>query len=58
MFLLAVEDDGVGITSRRRTAGTGLGTRLLKAMAQSLQIRVEYDPDHRGVRAVLRASIA
>ncbi len=58
IFLLAVEDDGVGIEKDAAPRGTGLGTRLLKAMAQSLQTAIEYDPDHKGVRAVLRASVA
>ena len=34
--------------------GTGLGTKLIRAMAQSLQTTLDYDPNHAGVRAVLR----
>ena len=58
IFLLAVEDDGVGISEGQTPRGTGLGTRLLKAMAQSLQSAIEYDPGHSGVRATLRAAVA
>ena len=58
LFLLAVEDDGVGMTPDATPRGTGLGTRLLRAMAHSLQSAVEYDPSHTGVRATLRAAVA
>jgi len=37
--------------------GTGLGTKLIRAMAQSLQSIVEYDRTHNGVRATLRAAV-
>ena len=57
-FLLAVEDDGCGIVANSPARGTGLGTRVIRAMAQSLQSAIEYDPSHRGVRATLRASVA
>lgn len=57
-FLLAVEDDGRGMGDDAAPRGTGLGTRLIRAMAQSLQSAVEYDPAHGGVRATLRAAVA
>jgi two-component sensor histidine kinase len=57
-FVLAVEDDGCGIESGATPRGTGLGTRVVRAMAQSLQTMVEYDPTHRGVRATVRAAVA
>ena len=56
-FVLGVEDDGCGITADASPRGTGLGTKLIRAMAQSLQSVVEYDPSHRGCRATLRAAI-
>ncbi|WP_375396702.1 sensor histidine kinase [uncultured Sphingomonas sp.] len=56
-YLLAVEDDGVGMTVPPRVRGTGLGSRLIRAMAQSLQAAVEYDPEHAGVRATLRGAL-
>jgi two-component sensor histidine kinase len=56
-FRLAVEDDGCGIRADASPKGTGLGTKLIRAMAQSLQSVVEYDPAHRGCRATLRAAI-
>ena len=56
LFLLAVEDDGCGMAPDATPKGTGLGTKLIRAMAQSLQAAVEYDAGHRGVRATLRAA--
>lgn len=50
---LTVEDDGRGLASGEAAQGTGLGTRVIRAMAESLGARVEYDPAHRGVRASL-----
>ncbi|MEG3087443.1 sensor histidine kinase [Sphingomonas sp. PB4P5] len=56
-FVLAVEDDGIGMVPGAVPRGTGLGTKLIRAMAQSLQSIVEYDSGHNGVRAVLRAAL-
>lgn len=52
-LLLVVEDDGPGLGGAE-PKGTGLGARLVKAMADSLGSAVVYDPDHAGVRATLR----
>ena len=51
--VLVVEDEGVGMGDGA-PKGTGLGARILHAMATSLNTRVEYDPAHGGVRATLR----
>jgi two-component sensor histidine kinase len=51
--LLVVEDDGPGMTEDA-PKGTGLGTRIIKAMAQGLKSHLEVDPVHRGVRACLK----
>jgi two-component sensor histidine kinase len=51
---LTVEDDGTGMPSDGAVRGTGLGGRLIKAMAASLNSEVVYDADHSGVRAILR----
>lgn len=56
-FHLIVEDDGVGLTAGAAPRGSGLGSRLVLAMAKSLASRLDYDPDHNGVRASLRAAI-
>jgi len=39
---LVVEDDGVGLGAPAQTRGTGLGTRIVKAMAMSLNGDVDY----------------
>ena len=54
-FVLRVEDDGCGLTDTM-AKGTGIGGKLVKAMAQSLQSNVVYDAGHKGVRATLRAA--
>ena len=56
-FHLVVEDDGVGLTEGAAPRGSGLGSRLVLAMAKSLASELDYDPAHRGVRASLRAAI-
>ena len=55
-FVLRVEDDGCGIEAGASPKGTGLGTKVIRAMAQSLQGDLSYDPAHRGVCAVLSAA--
>ena len=36
--------------------GTGLGSKLVNAMAATLKSTVDYDPRHKGVRATLLAA--
>lgn len=57
-FMLVVEDDGVGMTIDAPARGTGVGTKLIRAMGQALQGAIEYDAGHKGVRATLRAGLA
>jgi len=57
LFLLVVEDDGCGMADQPSPKGTGLGTKLIRAMAQSLQSSVEYEARDRGVRVTLRAGL-
>lgn len=54
-FLLRVEDDGRGIEVGA-TKGTGLGTKLITAMAQTLKAKLEQEPSPQGVRMVLLAA--
>ena len=51
---LAVEDDGVGWKGSGAAQGTGLGTRVVTAMAANLQSKLEYDTGVEGTRASLR----
>ncbi len=57
-FELSVEDDGIGMIDGASPKGTGLGTKLVRAMAQSLHSAVTYDSSRGGVRASLVAAIA
>lgn len=56
-FVLQVEDDGGGLPQPFAPKGTGIGTKLIGAMAASLGSSLVYDPAHRGVRATLRAAL-
>jgi len=50
---LVVEDDGVGRGEEVSTAGTGLGTRLVSAMARSMGADVRYQEGNPGTSARL-----
>jgi len=52
-FLLTVEDFGRGMSEAASPKGTGLGGRLIAAMARSLGSQVVYDSAAPGVRATL-----
>ena len=55
-FELAVEDDGRGMDPDAPPQGTGLGSKLINAMAATLKSAIDYDANHAGVRATLRAT--
>ncbi len=50
--ILTVEDDGPGLGGGA-PKGTGLGAKIVSAMAGGLRSAVEFDADHLGVRARL-----
>ena len=52
-FVLSVEDDGCGLADGSKPKGTGVGTKLIRAMAASLQAELSFDPRHVGVRALV-----
>jgi two-component sensor histidine kinase len=52
-LLLAVEDDGVGWAGIGQTKGTGVGSRVVNAMATNLQSAVNYDQVHKGTRVTI-----
>ena len=45
---LRVEDDGIGWDGAGKPQGTGLGSRIVKAMAHSLGADVSYENKGRG----------
>lgn len=57
LLTIAVEDDGVGWKGTGASQGTGLGTRVITAMAGNLQTAVEYEPVPVGTRAVFKFRI-
>jgi two-component sensor histidine kinase len=55
-YLLTVEDDGVGWHGHGKVLGTGLGTRIMRAMAANLNSELRYHDAGKGACAVLRFS--
>jgi two-component sensor histidine kinase len=52
--ILSVEDDGIGLANGHASgASSGLGSVIIKAMAQKLGAEMRYDPSHKGTRAVI-----
>jgi two-component sensor histidine kinase len=51
---LSIADDGVGLNARADPRSTGMGQRIVSAMAQKLDAHAERDPAHAGTRIVLR----
>lgn len=55
---ITVEDDGRGFAADDPVKGTGLGTKIMSAMASSLDSRIDYDPAHaQGACAVFEFSV-
>jgi two-component sensor histidine kinase len=53
-IIVSVEDDGVGWNDSGAIQGSGLGTRIIKAMVQNLQAELSYEPRQKGTRTVVR----
>ena len=51
--VLSVEDDGIGLVNGHSPNSSGLGSIIIKAMAQKLGAELHYDPSHKGTRAVI-----
>jgi two-component sensor histidine kinase len=51
---LAIADDGVGLNVKTDPRSTGMGQRIVSAMASKLEANVERDAAHSGTRIVLR----
>lgn len=55
---LVVQDDGVGLGAKVRPGGTGLGSKIIAAMAAGLKTKVEYSNRDPGTAARLAFSTA
>jgi two-component sensor histidine kinase len=51
---LAISDEGVGLNVKLDPRSTGMGQRIVNAMATKLEATVERDPNHSGTRIILR----
>lgn len=51
--LLTVEDDGIGPEAKPTSHGTGIGTKVIQAMATNLRSTVDIDRGHKGTRVSL-----
>jgi two-component sensor histidine kinase len=57
-LVLSIADDGVGLGTRSDPRSTGMGQRIVSAMAAKLSANVERDEAHPGTRIVLHFSRA
>jgi len=53
-LVLSIADNGVGLGAKSDPRSTGMGQRIVSAMAAKLEASVERDPNHDGTRIVLR----
>lgn len=53
-LVLSITDDGVGLNVKADPRSTGMGQRIVTAMATKLDAAVERDPNHTGTRVVVR----
>ncbi|WP_213774481.1 response regulator [Bradyrhizobium sp. dw_78] len=52
--VLSITDDGVGVNAKADPRSTGMGQRIVSAMAAKLDAGVERDANHDGTRIVVR----
>lgn len=52
-LVLSIADNGVGLNAKTDPRSTGMGQRIVAAMATKLAATVERDPGHHGTRIVL-----
>jgi two-component sensor histidine kinase len=53
-LVVSISDDGVGLNVKSDPRSTGMGQRIVSAMAAKLDASAERDPDHSGTRIMLR----
>ena len=54
---ISVEDDGIGWQGAGAPQGSGLGSRIIRAIGKSLGATLSYDPAHPGTRAGVAALV-
>ena len=52
--MLSIADNGVGLDGKTDPRSTGMGQRIVTAMAAKLEASAERDPTHAGTRIVVR----
>src|SRR5213079_1773991 len=53
-LVLSIADNGVGLDGKTDPRSTGMGQRIVTAMASKLEASAERDPTHAGTRIVVR----
>src|SRR5438552_12806173 len=53
-LVLSIADNGVGLDGKTDPRSTGMGQRIVSAMAAKLEASVERDPNHAGTRMLVR----
>ena len=53
-LVLSIADNGVGLNVKTDPRSTGMGQRIVSAMASKLEAHVERDPNHAGTRIMVR----
>jgi two-component sensor histidine kinase len=53
-LVLSIADDGVGLNAKADPRSTGMGQRIVSAMASKLEANVERDPNHAGTRMLVQ----
>jgi two-component sensor histidine kinase len=51
---LVIADDGVGFQAKQDPRSTGMGQRIVNAMATKLEATTERDPSHSGTKIIVR----
>lgn len=51
--ILCVEDDGIGLPETSEPAASGLGNRIVRAMATKLEAQIQFAPGQPGTRIIL-----
>lgn len=55
--ILSIEDDGIGWNGKGKPKGTGLGTRIVQAMATNLGSEIVYGDGSSGTRVEIRLNV-